>query len=895
MSRVHRTSSLLFIAACWLVATSSHAKPHCPPETGEWVDLGWRSYRADSIPEAARLFSKAITLCHGHMDAMVGLGFTSLRFGRIEAADSLFRVISAADPANADAWEGRVLAASRAGDRTSALAAARALLALSPGHATARSLLDAESPGWDLAPFVRRARPATFQMPARTRGEGFEVWRDGAWAPFHIQGVNLGVALPGRFPSEFPPDSTLYAHWFHLIAEMNANTLRLYTILPPSFYRALRGWNLANPERPLWLVHGVWTELPPEDDFGDAEWKGEFVAEMNRVVDLIHGNCDITPRPGHARGRYDADVSPWTLAYIIGREWEPYAIRRFDEIASTRTSHRGRFLEVKQGTPGEVWMAEMCDTMLVAEWDRHHTLRPIAFTNWPTLDPLHHPTESSASEEKLLRVRAGRPVPGNKLEYDNDAQQLDPNVVRATRANPAGWFASYHAYPYYPDFMNQDQDLLKARSSEGPSNYFGYLKRLMRHHAGIPTVISEYGVPSSRGTAHLHPQGWHHGGHDEHAMAEIDARMTREIRESGAAGAIVFAWIDEWFKKNWAVIDLQIPGESTRQWLNLMDAEQNYGMLAMMPGDSASRPLLGGDPARWRALPVLQHSPSTTANGPQRLHVGSDEAWVYLAVPFENDPFGDGSTGVAIAFDTIRPDLGQRRIDGLVGRSEVGFEFLAEFESPDHAHLLVTPDYNPYAAVSDPANGDDRGVFYRRPTAPTSRDDARFDSMLIIVNRGRFARNGAFTRAQTSNRGVLRYGTTRASSLSDWYYDAEDRMLQLRLPWGLLNVTDPSSRQVLFDPTGEGDFTTAMSDGFRVGVLTYRKGSKRSVTGALPLLRADRSWSKSDFATWEWSPWTTPRFHTEIKPVYHAMKRTWAEFDTEAARDRPAASAQEER
>ena len=74
-------------------------------------------------------------------------------------------------------------------------------------------------------------------------------------------------------------------------------------------------------------------------------------------------------------------------------------------------------------------------------------------------------------------------------------------LVRATPANPAGWFASYHAYPYYPDFMNLDPGYAAARSSFGQSNYFGYLRDLQRHHAGVPLLISEYGVPSSRGNS----------------------------------------------------------------------------------------------------------------------------------------------------------------------------------------------------------------------------------------------------------------------------------------------------------------------------------------------------------------------------------------------------------
>ena len=72
-----------------------------------------------------------------------------------------------------------------------------------------------------------------------------------AWTPFYVQGVNLGVALPGRFPAEFPMDSALYAGWLDTISGMRANAVRVYTILPPAFYRALGGWNRTHPARAL--------------------------------------------------------------------------------------------------------------------------------------------------------------------------------------------------------------------------------------------------------------------------------------------------------------------------------------------------------------------------------------------------------------------------------------------------------------------------------------------------------------------------------------------------------------------------------------------------------------------------------------------------------------------
>src|SRR5439155_19184380 len=134
--------------------------------------------------------------------------------------------------------------------------------------------------------------------------------------------------------------------------------------------------------------------------------------------------------------------------------------------------------------------------------------------------------------------------------YDNDAVSVDAEKMLATSLLPAGLFASYHAYPYFPDFMILDPGYLRQRDAEGPNAYAGYLRDLVRHHAGRPVLISEVGVPSSRGVAHRQPQGFDHGGHDEHAQAAIDARLFRAIRETGCARGIVFSWIDVLFKHN---------------------------------------------------------------------------------------------------------------------------------------------------------------------------------------------------------------------------------------------------------------------------------------------------------------------------------------------------------
>jgi hypothetical protein len=831
------------------------------------VASGWAAYRVGSLDSAAARFRRAERLCPGIVASRIGLGFVALRQDHAAAADSLFRLVLDVEGNSAEAWDGRARSAWRLGDATTAVAAGRHALSLDSRNADLAAWLDRIAPAQSRPPLAIRRRPPTLQLVSRTRGDLFEVRRGGAWMPFYVKGVNLGVALPGHFPAEFPVDSGIYAGWLDSISAMHANTVRVYTILPPAFYRAFRGWNRAHPERSLWLVQGVWTELPPGNDFDEHSWKEEFRREMRRVADLVHGDVEFAARPGHAGGRYDADVSSWTLGYIIGREWEPYAVEAYDRLRTSR-AYRGKYLTMAEGSAADAWMAEQCDYLLAYEAVRYNALRPIAYTNWPTLDPLHHPTESTAREERRWRHEPEESTGTTLVSHEEDAVALDATLVHPTEANPAGWFASYHVYPYYPDFMNYDPGYLLARSSEGPSTYFGYLRDLKRHHVGIPLLVAEYGVPSSRGIAHFHPRGWNHGGHDETAMAAIDARLTRDIRESGAAGGIVFAWMDEWFKRNWMVANYEVPADHTPRWHNAMDAEQHYGILGQRAG-ATGEPTLGGHPGRWLALPELQ--PAADGIGP--LRVGRNEAYVYLSLPLTSG-FGWDSLDVQIALDTYAPALGQRRLaDGAI-ESGIGMEFVAELRSPGDAELRVTPDYNPYTPASSIHEGDDFGRFYRHPAASVARDDGRFDSLFVITNRARYGRDGSFFPAEGYNRGRLRFGPEAESTLADWYHDTAAGLLELRLPWGLLNVTDPSSATVLAE-RADAPFTTATTEGFNIGVLV-RRTRDGALLHTLPARASDGTWPARGFRSWRWRTWTDPVSHATLKPVYDSLAAAWA-------------------
>ncbi len=827
----------------------------CPQRAGAAADSAWQAYRAGRFAEAAARFATANSLCPGLPDILVGRGFVALRQNATGTAERHFRAALRADSLNADGWYGLGLVRQRQRRREAAIAAFRRALELAPNYPDARRQLIALGDVGDSLPPVRR--PGAARIPARTRGERFEILQGGAWRPFYVKGINLGVARPGKFPSEFPMDDSTYASWIGLIAAANANVVRLYTILPPSFYRALKRWNDDHPDRALWLMHGVWAEAPPDDNYDDSAWKREFREEMRRVVDVLHGHAVIPQRPGHAFGRYTVDVSDHVLGFIIGREWEPFTIRNYNARRRRQTSFAGRFLTVDRGTPADVWMAEQCDYLLQYEWDTYHAQRPIAYTNWPTLDPLHHATEPTLEEETEARIRMGLPPLRGIREYNNDDQSLDAMLVRPTGAAVAGYFASYHAYPYYPDFMIYDSTYGKARSSAGLSHYFGYLQELRRHHRGLPLLIAEYGVPSSRGLAHLQPEGMHHGGHDENAMAAIDVRLTREIREADLAGGILFAWIDEWFKHNWAVIDLEVPTERNRLWFNPMDAEQNYGLVAQVAGAATTTPELGGDPVRWRALRILQSGDSL------RLRVGSDEAYLYLALETTGNRLSPDSARYLIGIDTYRSDRGEFRLPGVPGIG-VGVEFYLDLADSAGGRLLVTKSYNPYLGPRPGMEPTGLDAFYNvQCTVDAQSDAGAFDSLFVTTNRFRIGRNGKTFPALGVDRGRLRFGRQSETSLADWFVDRAAGLVEVRVPWGLLNVTDPSSRTVLTAIRERNVVRTSPTDGFRFVVAGLSRSDNRVI-----------AWLPAG-AKYTWPTWEEPEWHERLKPAYAAMQNLW--------------------
>lgn len=862
---------------------TARAEPRAPDAYERALTL----YRSQKFAEAGSILEEAIRTGTGGRGYSALLGWCYVRRLRYPEAAAAFRAELKLEPGSREGRQGLALALAASGDATGALDLALPLVAEYPDDAEAAAIATRALAAAKMIPDrrLRQPKPAAPFAQARSARDYLEVLWKGRFVPLFVKGINMGVALPGKFPSEFPEDVATYREWLDAIGAMGANAVRLYTLLPPAFYRALRDHNDAldaaspatdaPPRGYLWLFQGVWTELPDGDRYDDDAFAGAFREEAERILDVLHGNLAAGHRPGHACGLYRADVSSMTIGIILGREWEPYSVAAYDG-AHPQAAFHGRYFSMEKGTAMEAWVAEMMEHAVGYEARRYGTMRPIAFTNWPTLDPLHHPTEATKAEEAALAGKLGIPFEPNAVrEYDNDGPGMDANRIIPSREALAGQFASYHAYPYYPDFMNVDPGYLRARDARGPNSYAGYLADLKRHHAGMPVMISEIGVPTSRGIAHVQPQGMNHGGHNEREQGEIDARLMDNIHDAKCAGGILFAWLDEWFKRNWLVMEFEKPAERNVKWLNALDPEQNYGLLAARPGKGGPPIVLDGKGGDWKGIePLMALDAAHGGSSLRALRASHDEGWFYLRI--DVDGLDWDREHVLIGIDTYGGKEGDTRFPhDLALQTSTGMEFMLDLSGGTTSRILVDTPYDLFTHR------------YNRPYRSVPNDDGKYIEIQVETNRSRIGRDGTVYPAVMNNLSPLRLGTTDPNApdyddLADWTFDPGTGVIEIRIPWGLLNVTDPSSRLVVDDgPAHLDDVGTRVTDGFRLYAVAFdpRDGS---ILGTLPARDVHGRLAAAALFTWE--GWEQPTFHTRLKRSYDIVKDRFLSLPDAVAR-----------
>ncbi|WP_353049700.1 hypothetical protein [Exiguobacterium sp. s193] len=649
----------------------------------------------------------------------------------------------------------------------------------------------------------------TLRTRAREGQDTLEMYQDGKWKPYFVKGVNVGLGRPGAFPGEHAISRNEYDRWLKQMGEMEVNTIRIYTLHPPAFYDALKAYN-ETAKKPIYLMQGMWVEEKPFEELKNA-YNPEFLkmtdTEAKRMVDVIHGNAVVKEVVGHASGTYTSDVSQYVSAFVFGIEWLPEAVVETNK-KNKGTRFEGNYVTTtKDASPFESWLAGRMDTATAYEVNQYKTTRPIGSTNWPTTDPLSHP---------------------NEAEEEQDLVSLDFNHLKATKNFAGGLFASYHIYPYYPSFIKEEFGKKTDTSSE---SYRRYLKKINTYHE-MPILVSEFGIPSSRGKTHLGPNGFDQGHVSEEKQGELVANLYQDIVDTKMAGGLVFIWQDEWFKRTWNTMDYDDANTRPR-WSNVQTSEQHFGMLGFLRSDI----VIDGKMDDWDGYaPIAQ-------NEQQAIYMTSDEAYLYLRIDRKKvEP-----TTVALS---TKPNDGNQRVGDMT--LEEGAEYRLTIDKKaridvDERYDIFRYHYGlkmPFEMVAPPSDEKNSGNF--NPIYQML-DYARRDPVTKKIVKP----------AVKWDTGVLHEGS--ADSILTDISDLTKPTIELRIPWMVLNMRDPSKHEIIGDFWKEGLEAKMVTEGIEV---TGQVGTTR-------IPEVNRGF-------YSWSEWTSPQQKEQLKPIYETMRQAFS-------------------
>lgn len=371
---------------------------------------------------------------------------------------------------------------------------------------------------------------------------------------------------------------------------------------------------------------------------------------------------------------------------------------------------------------------------------------------------------------------------------------FDTDRLEASAKTGGSFFVAYSLQPQDTALLGNTAAFADYTDSAGSFPYGGYVRDFRAAQTAHPLLIDRFGLSTNTNAFEKETSV---NGLSETEQGEGLVRMLKAIQAEDVLGGLISDYDDNWSACSEELEPYTLPYKDNPLWQNALDAAQNTGVLAVEPKKSGDIALSLKDNDRL-----------------QELQVSYDAAYIYLTVMLDREVDYDAEQ-LFLGLDTYQRNNGEYLYDpAYFATSLSGMEYVVKFESKNTAAIYVVPSYNRH-------NGG-----YASKESYTGA----FDYIAQLTY-------GAFDTAGTN---FYQTGST----------------IHLRLPWSLLNVTDPSRMTVISDerPAEEiaGDafgLQTTGTDGFLFSLLIADKETKDS----LYLFPLDKQ--ASGYKTFRWSTW----------------------------------------
>lgn len=580
---------------------------------------------------------------------------------------------------------------------------------------------------------------------------------------FTLKGINFNSFKPGYDNKTKMISKETYLNWFKQIKEMNVNTIRVSTIESPNFYKALREYNDKN-ENPLYLIQGVDAgnyEKNSTVDYFDKSLKSKLIKDVKIMVDVIHGKRIIRDDDVYPSGYYFSDVSDFTIAYLIGTEWNDKTVEYTNRTHNDDNFYDGKYIKTTdKSTPFERVMAEVLDNILSYESKKYGVQKMVSFGNTPQTDPFIY-------DDSIM-------------DYFNKITTIDISHIEPTSYVKSGLFASFEAYSIYPDYYSLSKDNID-------DTYYKYLKSLTDYY-DMPVIISEFGYSTSRGSKTHALNSKYKDNYNEEEQGKSIVEDINTMRKAGINGFIISEWLDDWYNSTWNTI-YAVDTTRNEYWHNVEVATQGFGILSFESGKNETKVILDGKNTEWNDSDILVKNEDTS------LSIKYDSTYLYLLI--EKDKLNLKKDVIYIPID-ITPKSGS-----ISYNNELSFDrnvdFLIKISNKD-SKIMVQQRYNTLRAIYG------REIYsinsYEKDNIP-KKDSSIFEDINLITSTQKLVwdKDNYIVKNEVSllNTGKLTYGNGDSNSdiynsLSDYY--SSSNYIEIRIPWYLLNFIDPSTMKI---------------------------------------------------------------------------------------------------
>jgi len=582
----------------------------------------------------------------------------------------------------------------------------------------------------------------------------------GQLVPLTLRGVEIVPSFPGNLAWDFAATYDDYHRWFEQISEMNANSIYVSTIMDAAFYRAFYDFNRTN-EQPLFLLQGV-----------SGYDHSSLSNSLREAIDIIHGNrINFLNRDGIEV--FMSNISPWVVGLVVGSEWDADLVTFMNHFDPNMPDYfEGEFFSSAYGASRfEVLLAQIMDGAVTYETRRYKAQRPIGFISNPSIDFLDYYWMYAMQLRKYV--------------------ELDHENIIASEDARAGMFAAYRLFYFTDDFstrLSQEQkdEIAPILSTLNYGCFMdGYLDLLNRYHS-MPVIATGFGVSSSRAPRLM----------DTVPLTEREqgigiAEMAMQIEQAGWGGAFISTWQDSWERRTWNTIFSSDPWRY-HYWHNLQGIDQAYGLMAFDPGLYSRPVVLDGTVNGWFESQFVHEYQGI------KIYAQYTPQGLYLML------YGEGVN----PHNTLYVPLDIMPHSGTFTFNDRTFERSANFMlviSGTHNTRLLTTQRNNAMFQRFALDIHNINPYIRIP----SQWGSEFEPIIVATQNTYIIDSSDFLRLSEEGHELrhMRYAVTGSlthgigdpsspnfNSLADFAFG--ENVVEVRIPWMLLNFYDPSQMYV---------------------------------------------------------------------------------------------------